>query len=169
MRFEVTTAKSASRIALSAAVTFSRTTCNEFTLVASVYFWNAPERPRNSAIISAGASVPRLMRRRGLIRSSTWFSDSLLIPRARRAINDATLVLIRLILVSAFNNAATFIFSGFQPAVHRGTVRPGFDPAASLFLVANRSSTRFGIEQAGERAYLDGIATKTIVSPIIYL
>ncbi len=38
VRFEVSTAKSASRMALSAAVVFSRATCSELTVVLSVSF-----------------------------------------------------------------------------------------------------------------------------------
>ena len=49
VRFAVSAAKSASRMLLSLAVTFSSATCSEFTFVSSVFFSNAPSRPRRIA------------------------------------------------------------------------------------------------------------------------
>ena len=46
----VSAAKSASRIKLSAAVTFSSATPNELMFVVSVFRWKAPSRPRSVEI-----------------------------------------------------------------------------------------------------------------------
>src|SRR4051794_22876327 len=49
VRADVSVAKSASRIELSLLVTFSRATFSEFMFVSSVFFSNAPSRPRRTA------------------------------------------------------------------------------------------------------------------------
>src|SRR5262245_33636077 len=56
-----------------------------------------PERSVSEAISPAGSSLPELMRRPVLKRRRAWLSERLLTPMARRATNDVTLVLIRLI------------------------------------------------------------------------
>src|SRR5712671_4262937 len=57
VRFEVSSAKSASRILLSLAVTFSRATLRLFMLVSSVFRSNAPSRPRRTATCRMARSM----------------------------------------------------------------------------------------------------------------